>query len=1021
MDTALVMVGIPELEMDQAQDYVERTNDLVGSIGTTLLVAASSTFRSNEISLQRVSAPQKDLPQKQGLTQLVTGPAEINELIEPLDARLTDALDLLQTKTLQPTSEYYLGVVTKIRESFDQHFEVLEMASGRSEVEDATSDLLLNLSKLSKEFRKKALPELGEAHAERIPEYLKLTQASIKKLPESLRRKIDEGEIEANEEDSAILQKLKLKYARKIKRWGKARMRTPIRNVGEQFYSSEFLFSCHHAINEYGITRYECIQGWQKDLMNKAVELLGIYIELRGDLTEDLLSDFRSRIRAALDEAERSVAASEGDLEHALRSAQRNLCNNISSVSARLDVEPFMEQRARKHKEKASKHVGLITVAANNWFRNRELDLLQFEASTSMASLLSKSRVLLYMLKIHTRSRYFRGLRLTAKQLIAQLEKMASTVGSNGQNGNSEESGSLRIEEYFFGGSEQYLEGISAALHAVQSQMPENIELRNASVYDSGVPKQDVSARSIDLEMDKIAEHLVEQSLVGPIRDRLADVGNSMNRAQARLFGAVELLEHSRQDGTGDINSLIESTKKECEQVLASIEELSENFDHDLREIGVVLESTLDIEHIILNADDLQQYIRRERRLLGLEEWFKPYKKKVEERYRSLRALIIQSKRDEARTAFKHKYQHLEDPFSQVQDHLAALALKGNLENDLPFHYKQLFRGKHTALVRGSKAHGEEMEMATTAMQRVKNGAEGGIMVIGESHCGRSFFCEQLASKGPSSRIYRIDPQEGNERKVKDVEKALATALETSGSANDMLNEKPEGCIFILNDLERWWLRSHEEHEALNEIARIVMRHSGRHVFLLNTSRHACGLMERYSAIESVLVATVNLSPVPMDDLRNVVIDRHKSAGLGITFNGRNIDMNKEEILTSYFRRLHVAAAGNIGLGLHLWLQSITSLEANSVRLEMPEMADFPEMHDHVWKGILYQFILHHSLDKTDVFDLFSDHSNEHIIRTLGNMRRSGLLTESDNGKLIVNELQRVHIEQWMSKLEILQ
>jgi len=294
-------------------------------------------------------------------------------------------------------------------------------------------------------------------------------------------------------------------------------------------------------------------------------------------------------------------------------------------------------------------------------------------------------------------------------------------------------------------------------------------------------------------------------------------------------------------------------------------------------------------------------------------------------------------------------------------------------------------------------------------------------MVIGESHSGRSFFCEHLANNGLSGRVVSIDPPAEGHLEAKDLAQGFADALDATGTLDEMLRKQSAGSVFILNDLERWWLRSADEHAALNEIARIAAEHGSKHFFLWNCSRYSYELMCKYSALENALVATIHLAPITQNELRNIVLERHKSTGLGLILRSRRIDLSRNDVMTNYFRKLHSISDGNVGLALRLWLDSISELEDNELIIDQPKRHPFPDIDDHVWKGIMYQFLLHHSLKREDIFVLFSDHSKEQIISTLGNMRRSGLVKESEGGMMKLNELQRPYIEQWMRTLEILQ
>ena len=162
METDLVMVGVPEVPDEQVSDYVEHTNDLVGTIGTVLLVAASSKFQSHEIAVKRVvSSEEKQARQYETLPELRSSSAEVDPIISELDKTLFAIGDELNRNALKPASEYFLGFIAELRESLDAHFEKLAESHRRNEAESATYEIIDRTSELSARFRENVIEEIG--------------------------------------------------------------------------------------------------------------------------------------------------------------------------------------------------------------------------------------------------------------------------------------------------------------------------------------------------------------------------------------------------------------------------------------------------------------------------------------------------------------------------------------------------------------------------------------------------------------------------------------------------------------------------------------------------------------------------------------------------------------------------------------------------------------------------------------------------------------------------------------------
>ena len=126
---------------------------------------------------------------------------------------------------------------------------------------------------------------------------------------------------------------------------------------------------------------------------------------------------------------------------------------------------------------------------------------------------------------------------------------------------------------------------------------------------------------------------------------------------------------------------------------------------------------------------------------------------------------------------------------------------KGNISSELPFYYQQLFVGKHAPKLEFLQHREYELNESQIAINRIKNGVKGGILVLGESLSGRTFFSEIVAKEqGQGARTYKIDPPITGSNRAKDLLRLLGKQIGVSNSNEEVINEAPEGSIFIFND-----------------------------------------------------------------------------------------------------------------------------------------------------------------------------------------------------------------------------
>lgn len=998
METDLVLVGIPEVKDIHA--FVHNTNDLVGTIGTTLLVAASSKFKSNEVVIKRVRSNTRR-EQTSSLPPMLEAPPTLQREVEGYESKMERALLDLQEIALAPYREYHMGVLAKVREAYNRYFSALENGTGRTRLDDATDALMHNMVLIIRELRTNSIPALAQAHAKGIQQYVQVSHTAYKELPLTIKRVPNAEELVMAPGDNKALRKIKTRWA-KGSWWGPKQIRVPLRKVAKAKQGATFLHSCQYSFNTNGIARSQMLLAWEARFVTPISNMVKALLTEQGD---DPLQVAQCALDEALLETEQELTRTEDGLMRELRSAQRHLCNKILSTALRLDVEEYMEAREGKGALAARKRRLRLAGLARLWGSNRELDLLHFEAATAVKALAMKARIQLQFLTVHTRSKYFRGMRMTAKYLIEQLQLLEGTSAAPSDLAN------IRIEEHVFGNATLTLQRMASAMNEAHTFLPQLVEIR--SNQGGTLQDQYTDVKSLDLELDKICDHLLDHGLYAPLRQKMDEVVQGMDRAQAQLLGTLELLEHNLREGEEKQKHIVDA-KKECEQVLEGVEEQMRKFELHLTELGNDLEGTLDMAQITQHADHLQQYVKRAHRLRGLEEWLQPVQERLMATYRELRTLIRQRKKDEAHIAYQHHYEHLQDPFGQAKAHLDALALPPENDAALPYHYKQLFRGKHVGLGRVLLARNTEMAKAKKALERMEQG--GAILVLGAGGSGKSFFCEHLASNLLERHIYRVGPV--GKRSGQALLTALGQSMEVEDPTKSLQSIEP--ATFIFHNLEGWWLRSLEQQEALETIADLIDRHGIRHRFILECCVHSYAAIAKQCSIQDRLVETINLPPLEAADMRAIIFERQRGSGLALLHRGRRVNLESQEAMAGPFRKLATLSQGNIGLALRLWLASIVPIDGEQVRFGELQMHPFPPLNERVWKGLLYQFVLHHDLSREDVFQLFQDHGKEHLVRVLGSMTRSGILQSTDLGNMYLNPEQRPYIEQWMKAQEIL-
>jgi hypothetical protein len=223
-ESDLILIDLPELDQDNEEQFVEKTNDLLGVLGTTLIVKASSHFNDglginstiekgfNTISDNSLAVRiEEELPQ---LGQI--GFSEIHQIIETFDESILGFNQQFVNTVYSPLNKVYEVFATVLSQDKLTPNEVY------SQVEELLVDIQEN-----------RLNSVGEGIAVGIKAQLSNLKKTIDVLPFQITRYYDSNELLIKESDSSTLKKQK----KKLTRWtSNPKTKVKIQSIAQHHY-----------------------------------------------------------------------------------------------------------------------------------------------------------------------------------------------------------------------------------------------------------------------------------------------------------------------------------------------------------------------------------------------------------------------------------------------------------------------------------------------------------------------------------------------------------------------------------------------------------------------------------------------------------------------------------------------------------------------------------------------------------------------------------------------------------------
>ncbi len=995
-DADLVFIGIPNIMPGEEASFVERTNNLVSIIGTTLLVKASSTFEVTKLGFKDLDAKPEIEPVRQlKLKPLpVVKPDELSDAIFDLDEHFEHTAKTFSDESLAVLQQHYAQFVAEIEEHLSALFSNLK--NEETQANTAISDTLKGLAKLSESFREEELELLRNILSGGIEKFQKNREAHLLSAPSTLSIDFEEGK----------------KSKRRIT-WKKSLL---------YYHRSSSIPSLLQAMYDLGMAHLSLL-GNSRRVINRNLRLLQKELNSGSDKNETLEKSIQ-KMDADFKKLRKLIQEIAHNPFYHIRKTDREICHQLATDIPDARFNKHIAQKNRKRNRKKIKAIGAATHNfAQNWERNQGLLHRRFEVGLLLSSTATA-------LKGHTheavgviRKDFFKK----AKKQLLLIESAIPEVrrGLEEKDMKRVAAAHIQLEDSDFGNPEQIMFRLTEAITECTAHLPEEVELMDAATFNTFNEEQGDGISVTALSIDKIAEFLIETNFVAPFQKKLFSFINEMNLLNGKIASLANLLNYGidsadRENALSDLPEILKQTEKELSAARESAKLLFKSFVAEIEEKLEATESAMVIRSITERANQLDQYVRKERRRKGISARLQNLENSLQKNLHQVHAFVSQKKQDVALANFEKRHALLRGTPVILRDFVENVNTRHEVEEHLPFYYKQLFSGKHLNPGRKIDNRQREIGEATKAIRHIRSGIGGGIMVTGEALSGKSFFCEHVAYHLLNGSVFHITPPVGGSVFLADFQKAIQEATGKKGKVKSILQSLPKGTTFILGDIEMWWLKAAEGDQVIERLTKMIEAFGNRHFFLLNCNLQTYTLLSQTTSLRRCLVSTIILAPMSKEELQNVIWTRHKTGGLVMKFKGKPENEFSEKSLIRLFSRFLKLSGGQPGAALRLWLASIQAYHDDGIELKMPIDAEFPEIENANWKNLLLQLFLHKSISRLQLEKLYATESENWIDQMVAELRKSAIANEPLTDVFTIKSEILPYLERWLKEKEMI-
>jgi len=340
----------------------------------------------------------------------------------------------------------------------------------------------------------------------------------------------------------------------------------------------------------------------------------------------------------------------------------------------------------------------------------------------------------------------------------------------------------------------------------------------------------------------------------------------------------------------------------------------------------------------------------------------------------------------------------------------------------LPRFYSNLFSSRSSIGTEFFVERDEDEAWINQAVDHYMDGYKGGILVLGERNAGKTTFCKHIAGKlFPKNNVIHIfAPNEGS-RRVEDLERIVEQTTGYRGTIREIAAALPYETVLVIHDLELWFEQHKDGTQVIRTLAELMDEFSDKILFIVNTSPHAFDLIHSLEPIHQKFISTLRLSPFSTEELKNMILSRHRSSGMQFRWNGRDEKNLSQLRLASLFDSHFTYSEGNPGTALNAWLHNIRRLSGNVVEISAPETPNLNVLRqlDDDRLVLLSIFALHKRLT-IEQLGRITGLEAPAVERMIRSLRRCGLIEERGRGVLVINMFLEPFIIKVLSEKQIL-
>jgi len=804
----LIFVGIPEIEEGQEKNFVDNTNVLVNTIGTTLLVKASSQFAETDLKIEHIDL--KSETEKLSETELIPLNKclddNFNNLMTKFDAQLNRIVHDLTEQSVERIEDYHHRIFSQIIEIMDNFLDAVPAYETIEEKHAQLNAVLGKVESVLKDTLEHQLPIVSKEFNKDIKLYIEHKEDFINHLP----NKIELGKM-LNDQGQLVAAKRKVKFRMAVQR----------------IWYSEGMLESYDQFLEFGYQNIVLLHQ-SKNLLHSVVWDFLTSIRNQTEIATKI-TGLKTKLDDAIAQLDEEALRLSANFYKRIRNKERENINQLNEIILLKKYQQELQEKYQATGPSTIKELRKELLAfPEHWNRNikvftthiiSDVQLMRFSAH--LQSFTDESTQ-------YTEANYVNAIAHNIKSLNSQIEHLEGLIDSKDHKNLIQ--ADVVLEEEVFLNSELVMGQLAKSVDRAIEQIPAEVELMAAKSINSIRDHQGKYVQTENVALRDITEYLVKIEFENPINEQIQLFYDQLKRTLGKLINATNLVHtgldaYATSNNTAQLIEAIQLAKNEIKESNTQLDVAHEAFVTELRDRKENLKKALDINQIIEQIETLTQYVKQHKRRSGIASGLKNVNQYVSTRFSEGLNYFVQKQQDISAIKYKSKYADAISEQGQIADFMELISPKA----DLPFYYQQLFAASNYSDSASIENNFSELNELKKGVARIDQGKSGALLILGACGAGKSVLTNHLASYELKGKTIQVHPPINNSRKKEDLVKALQRATAVKGSLAEIMNSIPPKSSLVFKNLERWWMKSKDGELLVNELAKLIQEYGTQH------------------------------------------------------------------------------------------------------------------------------------------------------------------------------------------------